>query len=116
MDWLIYHHTGEVVTHYWYGVQCKAFGFICNRNPEGIVASAIIRADAIPDTNILICIDVDVAYVGSVYNCPKVWTIHSLNLEWAQCSCPIGTQGMICKHTMKVFKMFHPEIKDGVIV
>ena len=42
MDWLIYHLTGEVVTHYWYGVQCKAFGFIRNRNQEGIVTSAII--------------------------------------------------------------------------
>ena len=116
MDWLIYHLTGEVVTHYWYGVQCKAFGFIRNRNQEGIVASAIIRADAIPDTNVLICIDDDVAYVGSVNNRPKIWTIHSPNSEWAQCDCPIVAQGMICKHTMKVFKMLHPEIEDGIIV
>ena len=116
MDWLIYHLTGEVVTHYWYGVQCKAFGFIRNRNQEGIVASAIIRADAIPDSNVLICIDDDVAYVGSVNNRPKIWTIHSPNSEWAQCDCPIVAQGMICKHTMKVFKMLHPELEDGTIV
>ena len=31
MDWLIYHLTGDVLTHYWYSVQCKAFGFIRNK-------------------------------------------------------------------------------------
>ena len=71
MDWLIYHLIGEVVIHYWYDVQCKAFGFIRNRNQEGIVASAIIQADAKPISNVLICIDDDVAYVGSVNNRPK---------------------------------------------
>ena len=37
MDWLIYHLTGDVVTHYWYGVQCKAFGFVRNKRHEGII-------------------------------------------------------------------------------
>ena len=116
MDWLIYHLIGDVLTHYWYGVQCKAFGFVRNKQHEGIVCSAIIRASTIPDTNVLICMDEDVAYVGSVNNRPKVWTIHSPDSEWAQCDCPVAQQGMICKHTMKVFKMLHPDIHDGVIV
>ena len=116
MDWLIYHLTREVVTHYWYDVQCKAFGFIHNHNQEGIVASAIIRADAIPYSNVLICIDDDDAYVGSVNNCPKVWTIYSPNSKWAQCNCHIAAQGMICKHTMKVFKVLHPKIENMIIV
>ena len=30
MDWLVYHLVGDVLTHYWYGVQCKAFGFVKN--------------------------------------------------------------------------------------
>ena len=90
MDWLIYHLTGDVLTHYWYSVQCKAFGFIRNKNQEGIVASAIIRANDIPDTNVLICEDEDVAYVGSVNNRPKVWTIKCPNSEWAQCDCPVA--------------------------
>ena len=85
MDWLIYHLTGDVLTHYWYNVQCKTFGFIRNKNQEGIVASAIIRANDIPDTNVLICEDEDVAYVGSVNNHPKVWTIKCPNSEWALC-------------------------------
>ena len=116
MDWLIYHLTGDVLTHYWYGVQCKAFGFVRNKQHEGIVCSAIIRASIIPDTNVLICMDEDVAYVGSVNNRPKVWTIHSPDSEWGQCDCPVAREGMICKHTMKVFKMLHPDMHDGVIV
>lgn len=116
MDWLIYHLTGDVLTHYWYSVQCKAFGFIRNRKQEGIVASAIIRANDIPDTNVLICEDEDVAFVGSVNNRPKVWTVKCPNSEWAQCDCPVANEGMICKHTIKVFKMLHPGIEDGAIV
>ena len=114
MDWLIYHLMGDVLTHYWYGVQCKAFGFIRNTKQEGIVVTAIIRANAIPDTNVLICMDEDVAYVASINNRPKVWTIHSPDSEWAQCDCPIAKEGMICKHTVKVFKMLHPDVQDGV--
>ena len=116
MDWLIYHLTGDVLTHYWYIVQCKAFGFIRNRKQEGIVASAIIRANDIPDTNVLICMDEDVAYVGSVNNRPKVWTIKCPDSEWAQCNCPVAMEGMICKHTVKVFKLLHLGVDDGIIV
>ena len=75
----------------------------------------IIRANAIPNTNVLICADEDVAYVGSINNCPKVWTIYSLDSEWAQCDCPVAQEGMIYKHTVKVFKMLHPDVDDGVI-
>ena len=50
---------------------------------------AIIRTSTILDTNVLICMDKDVAYVGSVINKPKVWTIRSHDSEWAQCDCPI---------------------------
>jgi hypothetical protein len=115
MDWLIYHLTGDVITHYWYGVQCKSFGFVRNKHHEGIVCSAIVRASTIPDTNVTICKDEDKAYVYSVNHKPKRWTIHSPDSEWAQCDCPIAREGMICKHTMKVFKMLHPNIADGVI-
>ncbi len=90
MDWLIYHLTCEVLNHYWYGVQCKAFGYIRNRKHEGIVASDIIRTSTIPYTNILICLEDNVAYGGSMNNRPKVWTIHSPNSERAQCDCPIA--------------------------
>ena len=116
MDWLVYHLVGDVLTHYWYGVQCKAFGFVRNKKHEGIVCSAIIRASTIPDTNVLICMEEDKAYVGSVNNNPKVWTIHSPDSECAQCDCPIAREGMMCKHTIKVFKILHPNIEDGVIV
>jgi hypothetical protein len=58
----------------------------------------------------------DKAYVGSMNDSPKVWTIHSPDSKWAQCDCLIAHEGMMCKHTVKVFKMLHPDIKDGVIV
>ena len=58
----------------------------------------------------------NVAYIGSVNNRPKVWTIHSPDSEWTQCDCPIASHGMICKHAIKVFKMLHPDIEDGLIV
>jgi hypothetical protein len=115
MDWLIYHLMGDVVTHYWYGVQCKAFGFIRNTKQEGIIVKTIIRANVIPDTNVFIRLDENVAYVGSINNRPKVWTIRYPDSEWAQCNCPIAQEGIMCKHTVKVFKMLHPEVKDGVI-
>ena len=63
MDWLIYHQMENVVTYYWYGVQCKVFGFIRNTKHESIDVTTIIRANAISDTHVLICADEDVAYV-----------------------------------------------------
>ena len=47
MNWLIYHLIGEVLTHYWYGVECKAFGYVRNHKYKGIVASAITHASTI---------------------------------------------------------------------
>ena len=60
--------------------------------------------------------DEGVAYVASVNNRPKVWTIHAPDSEWAQCNCPIAKEGMICKHIVKVFKMLHPHVDDGTMV
>ena len=71
MVWLIYHLTGNVLIHYWYNVQYKAYKFIRKKKQEGIVASAIIRANAILDMNVLICMDKFVPYVGFVNNLPK---------------------------------------------
>jgi hypothetical protein len=37
-------------------------------------------------------------------------------LKWSQCDCAFATQGIVCKHVMKIFKMLHPNIGDGSIV
>jgi hypothetical protein len=116
MDWLTYHLTSEILTHYWYGAQCKAFGYVRNRKHEGIVPSALIRTFTIPYTNILICLQDNVVYVGSVNNRPKVSTIHSPDFKWAQCDWSIASHGMIYKHDVNVFKMLHLDIEDGVVV
>ena len=60
--------------------------------------------------------DEDKAFVGPINNNPKVWTIYSPDSEWAQCDCPIAREGMICKHTVKAFKMFCPAIENIVVV
>jgi hypothetical protein len=54
MDWFIYHLVNDVLTHYWYGVQCKIFGYIRNKKFEGIVINAMFRARDIPSTNVLL--------------------------------------------------------------
>jgi hypothetical protein len=64
MDWLIYHLVGDVFTYYWYGVQCKIFGYIKNKKCEGIVANVVFQAHDIPSTNVLVYLDgVNIALV-----------------------------------------------------
>ncbi len=58
----------------------------------------------------------DIALVASTNHPSKVWTIHVLAFKWPQCNCPLVAQGIIYKHVMKIFKMFHPHIPDGAIV
>ena len=117
MDWLVYHLIGDVLTHYWHGVQCKLYGFVKNRKAEGIVAGAVQRAREIPDEYISVYPkDQDIALVLSVNNFPAVWTVTCPDSIWAQCNCPMGMRGNICKHAMKVFKTLHPEIEDAFII
>ena len=117
MDWLVYHLIGDVLTHYWYGVQCKLYGFIKNRKAEGIVAGAVLRAREIPDEYVSIYPDDrDIALVLSVNNYPNVWIVTCPNSIWAQCNCPLAMRGNICKHAMKMFKYLHPDVQDGFII
>jgi hypothetical protein len=117
MDWFIYHLVGGVLTHYWYGVQCKIFGYSRNKEQEGIVASVALQARDVLDCNILISLDSkDIPFIASMNHRPKMWTIHAPNLEWPQCDCPLAKQRIIYKHIMKVFKVLHPNVSDGVVV
>jgi hypothetical protein len=73
MDWLIYHLVGDVLIHYWYGVQCKIFGYIRNKKCERIIASAVLWACDIPSTNVLLYPDGDdIAFVVSCNHPPNV--------------------------------------------
>jgi hypothetical protein len=74
MDWLIYHLTGDVLTHYWYVVQCKLYGFIPNKTAERVIASAILRSKDIPDHLVkLFPGGQDVAQVISVNHFPSIY-------------------------------------------
>ena len=116
VDWLIYHLLKDVLIHYWYAVQCKLFGFIKNGKAEGIVASAVIRAEEIPDEHVLFDLDQDLAYVASQTTCGTIWVVTSPNSDWAQCSCPLGMRGNVCKHAVKVFRMINPECHPADII
>jgi hypothetical protein len=117
MDWLIYHLVGDMLTHYWYGVQMKIFGYVRNKKQKGIVVSVALRAHDILDTNVILHLDgEDIAMVASTNRSSKVWTIHALAFEWPQCNYHHVVQGIIYKHVMKIFKMLHPHILDGAIV
>jgi hypothetical protein len=73
MDWLIYHLVSDVLTHYWYGVQCKIFGYIKNKKCEGIIISVVLWAYDIMSTNVLLYLDGDdIAFVVSCNHSPKV--------------------------------------------
>jgi len=37
VDWFIYHLVSDVFIHYWYGVQCKIFGYIKNQNVKELL-------------------------------------------------------------------------------
>ena len=73
MDWLVFHLIGDVLTHYWYDVQCKLYGFMKNRKFEGIVAGAVLKACKILDNYVVMYHDEnDVTLVISVNNYPVV--------------------------------------------
>jgi hypothetical protein len=66
MDWLIYHLVGDILTHYWYGVQMKIFGYIRNKKQKGIVVNVIFRAHDILNTNVILHLNgEDIALVAS---------------------------------------------------
>jgi hypothetical protein len=98
-------------------VQCKLYGFVKNRKPEGIVVGAVLRTREIPDNYVFMYPDEkDVTLVISVNNYPAVWTVTCPNSTWAQCDCPMGMRGNICKHQVKVFKLLYPKVEDVFII
>jgi hypothetical protein len=117
MDWLIYHLTGDVIQHYWYAVQCKLYGYIRNKNAERVVASAVLRARDIPDDFVKVYPGgQDIGQVISVSNYPRTYTVLAPGEEYAQCNCPWAERGNICKHTMKAYKVIHPNSSDTRII
>ncbi len=117
MDWFIYNLVGDVLIHYWYKVQCNFFGYVRNKKQKGLITNALLWAHDILDTNVLPCPNgEDIAFVASINHLGKVWTIHAPTSKLLQCDCPLEAQDIVCKHVMKVFKMLHPNIKDGSIV
>jgi hypothetical protein len=90
MDWFIYNLVGDVLTYYWYGVQCKKIGYVRNKKQKGIVTSALLWACDIPNTNVLLPLDgKDIAFVASTNHMGKVWTVHALASKWLNVIAPL---------------------------
>jgi hypothetical protein len=71
-----------------------------NKKQENIIAIVMLKAQNIPNFNVLLCLNgEDIAFVASINCPPKLWTIHLLSYEWPQCNCPLAQQGIACKHT-----------------
>jgi hypothetical protein len=83
MDWLVFNLIGDMLIHYWYGVQCNLYGFIKYRKLEGIVSRAVLRARAISDNYVFMYPEEkDVMLVISVNNYLTVWTVICPNSTW----------------------------------
>ena len=90
MNWLVFHLIGDVLTHYWYGEQCKLYDFVKNRKLKEIGTGAILSARKIPINFIFMYPnEKDVAFVISINNYPVVGTVSCPNSIWAFCDCPI---------------------------
>ena len=110
----MFHLIGDMLTHYWYGVQCKLDGFVKNRKLEEIVIGVVLRAREIFDNYVFMYLEEkDVPLVISVNNYPAVWTVTCPSSTWAQCDCPMGMRGNICKHHVKVSKLFYYIVELG---
>ena len=117
MDWLIDHLVEHVMTYYWYATKLRECGFVQNIRQELIVVNAIVRAELILNEAVVLNADgEDIALVASINYKPHVWTVNSRDSEMAICNCPLGLQSDLCKHTVKVFKMLHPNVQDGLLV
>jgi hypothetical protein len=104
MDWFIYNLIGDVVTHYWYGVQCK--NWLCEKQ-KGIVVNALLSACDIPNTNVLLHLDgEDIAFCGIHQPLKKSVDNICSSFKMVECNCPFVAQGIFCKHVMKVSQCF----------
>jgi hypothetical protein len=93
-------------------VQCKKFENVKDNTQQGIVANALLQVHDIPNMNVMLHpYGEDISFVASTNDLGKVWIVHTLASKWPQCDNLLATQGVLCKHVMKVFKMFHPRVK-----
>jgi hypothetical protein len=117
MDWLIWQLIYDITMHYQYARFFKFNGFVQNTKQEFVIALAIIRAREIRDENVNLYLNGEnLAYVVSVNNFPKVYTVYCHDSIFPQCNCPIGMQRMIYKHFIKAFQLIHLNLEDDFIL
>ena len=116
VDWCIHVLTGDVLTHYWYQRVRKRFGFVDNRKERGIVVCALIRARDIADSDVTLPLFVGgPAYVTSTSHWHIRYVVHNPSELWASCNCVHAQKGNTCKHKVKVLRLLHPELAEGMV-
>ena len=81
----------------------KAAGFQTNRKAEALVTSAVIAAQAIPDSFVnLLDSSGAVAQVCSMQDMNVKYQVTDAGQPTARCTCPQGALHYMCKHVVKV--------------
>ena len=95
-------------------MMCNASWMVLyNRKLEEFVIGVVLRACEIFDNYVFMYPkEKDVALVISVNNCPAIWTVTCPSSTWTQCDCPMGMRGNICKHHVKVYKLFYCIVEE----
>lgn len=84
----------------------KAAGFQTNRKAEGLVTSAVIAAQAIPDSFVtLLDSSGAVAQVSSMQDMNVKYQVTDAGKPTARCTCPQGLLHYMCKHVVKVITL-----------
>ena len=67
----------------------------------------VIKALEIHEEHVSILEEANVAYVASQTKFSTIWVVTSPNSDQAHCNCPLGMQGNMCKHDVKMFRMIN---------
>ena len=84
----------------------KKAGFMTNRKAEGVLTSAVIAAQAIPDSFVeLLDSSGAIAHVTSMSDLSVKYQVTDAGGVSAKCNCPQGRLHYMCKHVVKVISL-----------
>jgi hypothetical protein len=80
-------------------------GYRRNDRQEALTTAALQRTAEIPDEDVRVDKTADTAWVRSQHDRDIEWEVRHMSSAWAGCNCPMGRQGMVCKHQFKALKL-----------
>ena len=83
---------------------------------RGIVVSALIQAWDIPDNDVtLSVVEGGPAFVMATTH-RHIWhAVYNPGEFWATCTCIHSLRGNICKYQIKVLRLMHPDLTEGMV-